>query len=141
MSSRAWSDQQIAVRDSVACGESLKVEAYAGTGKTETAIFAAESNPRNGVYFAFNSAPAAEAVPKFAERAPHVKVSTTHSYAMRAVGHRYRHRLQRGAWEARSALRERYLDRLNQFSGSIADADRLIYATLDVLKNFAQSGD
>lgn len=141
MSERTWSDQQIAIRDDVARGESRKVEAYAGTGKTETTIFAAESNPRRGVYFAFNNSTALDARPRFSARAPHVSVSTTHSYAMRVVGHLYRNRLQRGPWEMRSAMRNRYLERLNRVAASIADADRLLYAALDVLRNFAQSGD
>lgn len=69
----------------------LGIEALAGTGKTSTLrLFALESGSERGQYLAFNRAIVAEANASFPET---VNCSTAHSLAMRAVGHRYRHRL------------------------------------------------
>lgn len=69
----------------------LGIEALAGTGKTSTLrLFALESGSERGQYLAFNRAIVAEANASFPEK---VNCSTAHGLAMRAVGHRYRHRL------------------------------------------------
>lgn len=74
-----------------ATGESLAIEAGAGTGKTSTLKLLAESTTRRGQYVAFNKAIVAEAGHKMPET---VECNTAHSLAFRAVGHQYRGRLR-----------------------------------------------
>ena len=72
-------------------GQGLAIEAGAGTGKTSTLqLIADASRGRQGRYVAFNKSIATEAGQKFPD---HVACSTAHSLAFRAVGAKYRHRL------------------------------------------------
>lgn len=72
-------------------GESLKIEAAAGSGKTSTLIGIAEQRGGRGLYLAFNRAIAEEAKRLFPAE---VDCRTAHSLAYQAVGHRYAARLQ-----------------------------------------------
>ena len=74
-------EQQRAV-DLFLSGGNLRVDAYAGTGKTTTLRLLAASKPRPAFYLAFNRAIAAEAKKSFPN---HVKCATTHSIAFRYV--------------------------------------------------------
>lgn len=67
--------------------ESLKVIAYAGTGKTTTLRAVADSRSGRGVYLAFNRSIAQEATGKL--RASGARASTMHALALRAVRDRY----------------------------------------------------
>lgn len=91
MTTFAPTQEQLAALEAYATGEDLIIEAGAGTGKTATLKLLAESDStRRGQYIAFNRAIVTEAQ----ERMPgHVKASTAHSLAFRALGHRYSHRL------------------------------------------------
>jgi superfamily I DNA/RNA helicase len=134
-----WSDEQIAFKDAVCRGEACKLVAYAGTGKTSTVMFAAREDRRPGVCFVFNRAIAAEGQRRFMVDAPNVAVSTGHSYAMKAVGRFYSHRLQKSPWQLRAALREKYLRDLLKTSQSPGDADRMVFAIMDVIRAFEHS--
>ena len=70
-------EQQRAV-DLFLAGDNLRIDAYAGTGKTTTLRLLASSKPGRGLYLAFNRAIAAEAQQRFP---PYVKCATTHSVA------------------------------------------------------------
>lgn len=84
-------DEQLAALEAFATGESLIIEAGAGTGKTATLKLLAESEPtRRGQYLAFNRAIVLEAQEKMPG---HVNASTAHSLAFRQVGKSYAHRL------------------------------------------------
>jgi superfamily I DNA/RNA helicase len=72
-------------------GDSLAIEAGAGTGKTSTLRLLAESTSRRGQYIAFNKAIVTEAGAKMPGT---VTCSTAHSLAYRAVGKRYSDRLR-----------------------------------------------
>lgn len=63
-------------------GGNLRVDAYAGTGKTTTLRLLAGSKPGRALYLAFNRSIAAEAQQRFPA---HVKCATTHSVAFRGV--------------------------------------------------------
>ena len=80
-------DEQVAAVDKFRTGESLKVSAFAGAGKTSTLVAMAESATRPGVYLAFNRAIASEARERFPR---HVDCRTTHSLAFNAVKGEYR---------------------------------------------------
>ncbi len=89
MSLRPTEEQAEAIR-LFGTGQSMAVEALAGTGKTSTLVMLAESTRRRGQYLAFNRALVDEAKTKFP---PNVRVNTVHSLAFGAVGKRYAERL------------------------------------------------
>lgn len=63
-------------------GDSLKINAFAGTGKTSTLEYLAEHSTKPGIYLAFNKSIADEASGRFP---PHVQCRTTHSLAYRST--------------------------------------------------------
>ena len=67
--------------------ESLKVIAYAGTGKTTTLRAVAGSREGRGVYLAFNRSIAQDATDKLSDTG--AQASTMHALALRAVRDRY----------------------------------------------------
>lgn len=71
-------------------GESLAIEAGAGTGKTSTLRLVADSTDRSGQYLAFNKAIVQDAAAAFPDS---VACNTAHSLAYRACGFRYKRRL------------------------------------------------
>lgn len=76
-------EEQKAIVDSFATGASLRVIAYAGTGKTYTLKQMSQTVPRlSGTYLAFNKSIAVEASKKFG---PRVDCRTAHSMAWRTV--------------------------------------------------------
>lgn len=80
-------------------GQTMVIEAGAGTGKTSTLRLIAEAAPNKRVqYVAFNKAIVTDAS---ASMPAHVTCSTAHSLAYRAVGAQYGHRL-RGSRRVRS---------------------------------------
>jgi hypothetical protein len=86
-------DEQIAAIDMFEKGESMVIEAGAGTGKTSTLELIARSTDRRGQYMAFNAA----IVRDVAGRMPRtVNAQTAHALAMAHTGKRYRHRLDSG---------------------------------------------
>ncbi len=79
---KATHEQAIAI-DNARLGQSFKVIAYAGTGKTTTLQMISDAMPeRRGMYLAFNKAIATEAQQKFHR---HVNCRTFHSLAFRSV--------------------------------------------------------
>lgn len=90
MTTFAPTDEQTAALDLFHTGESMVIEAGAGTGKTSTLMLLAENMRTRGQYLAFNKAIVVEASSKFPA---HVACSTAHSLAFRAVGRSFAHRL------------------------------------------------
>lgn len=78
--------EQVSCIDMFATGKKLRINAYAGTGKTSTLIQIANSTSRTGTYLAFNKSIADEARRRFPR---HVACSTVHGMAFRAVRNRY----------------------------------------------------
>jgi hypothetical protein len=74
-----------------ATGDSMVIEAGAGTGKTATLLMLADEADARGQYIAFNKAIVTEAQAKFPSN---VKASTAHSLAFQAVGKSYSQRLR-----------------------------------------------
>lgn len=75
-------DEQANAVDLFKSSRSLKIAAFAGTGKTTTLTELAKSTRNAGLYLAFNKVVAAEARSKFPET---VDCRTTHSIAFRAA--------------------------------------------------------
>ena len=87
-------EQQAAI-ELFATGESLAIEAGAGTGKTSTLVMLAKSGgSRQGQYVAFNRALVEESRGKFPLT---VACNTAHSLAFRAIGRMYADRLNSSA--------------------------------------------
>lgn len=83
--------EQEQIIDAYRSGQTVVVEALAGTGKTTTLrMIAATDTRRPGVYVAYNKAIVNEAQGRFPAS---VLVSTAHSLAYQAVGKRYANRL------------------------------------------------
>lgn len=79
-------DEQQQALDAFARGDSLKINAYAGAGKTSTLKLLASSTRRCGQYIAFNKAIVADTQGAFP---PTVDCSTLHSLAYRATAPGY----------------------------------------------------
>lgn len=75
-------DEQMRALDMAMTGESFKIVAYAGAGKTSTLRLISEHKRGRGLYLAFNKAIATEAANKFP---PNVRCQTFHSLAYRHV--------------------------------------------------------
>jgi hypothetical protein len=86
-------------------GSSLKIQAFAGTGKTTTLAAIAESLARRKfLYLVFNRAAADEAERKMPSN---VMVRTAHALAFRRVGYVYRSRLASSPWAWFPYLKEK----------------------------------
>jgi len=84
-------DEQQASVELAISGDSLKIEAGAGSGKTSNLTAISEHmGKRKGLYLAFNQDIVKEATRRFHER---TSCRTTHSVAYAAVGHLFQHRL------------------------------------------------
>lgn len=97
--------EQTAALDLFTDGDSMVIEAGAGTGKTSTLQLLADSTARHGRYLAFNKA----IVTDVSGRLPDTCIaSTAHSLAFRAVGKPFAHRL--GGARMKSWLLAQMLD-------------------------------
>jgi hypothetical protein len=85
-SRKPTAEQQQAI-DQFQLGGSVKINAYAGTGKTSTLEFLAQSTSRRGQYIAFNRDIVRDAKEKFPNT---VNCSTSHGLAFRAMPSAYR---------------------------------------------------
>jgi superfamily I DNA/RNA helicase len=89
----------------------LKIQAFAGTGKTTTLTAIAEACPRSRfLYVVFNRAAADSARAKMPSN---VEVRTAHSIAYRKLGWRYEARLTQRAWAWLPFMREKMPKALN----------------------------
>ncbi len=139
MSSLIPTEEQQAVVDAAAGGASLKVAAFAGTGKTSTLRLVADALRRQRIlYVVFNRAMASDAralLPK------HVEVRTAHSLAFASTGLPYRTRLRPSLFAARQAL----LDAHPELTAPLRQARLTEYgaaaAVLETVARFTQSAD
>jgi superfamily I DNA/RNA helicase len=88
------SDEQAAIIERAAAGDSFKIVAFAGTGKTTTIeMLAAALAPKSVLYLVFNKAAQREAEARFAAQ-PHVKTMTANALAYATLARSDRSRLQ-----------------------------------------------
>ncbi len=121
-------------------GDSLKINAYAGTGKTATLMMLSQSTSRQGVYLAFNRNLADEARTKFP---PSVSCRTTHQLAFRSTPDSLRLNRDKmfGTMNANYVSKRFNLEKLtidDTFSLSPRQRGALI---LETLKKFQYSAD
>ena len=120
-----------AARD-LGVSSSLKIQAFAGTGKTTTLAAVAESLPqRKFLYLVFNRAAADEAELKMPSN---VTVRTAHALAFRSVGYAYKSRLASSPWAWFPYLKEkmpRALDSVMRTGRDATSAGAVIIRTLE----------
>ena len=121
--------------------EGLRIDAYAGTGKTTTLRLLAQSTTKRGLYLAFNRSIANEARRLFPTR---VHCATSHSLAFRAVSRT----LAFPDWKLTGTLTSHTIAEAFRFPESISFAcglvlERRSYAAvlLDALRRFLQSNE
>ena len=112
-------EEQRMVVSAVRSGESVKIAAFAGTGKTTTlrAVAYLALQGKRVLYLAFNRSTAEEARGKFTDN---VEVRTAHSLAFRAVGRAYQGRIARSLLACRrdaSSLCQKELSDVCQVGG------------------------
>lgn len=83
-------DEQVKAVELFKEGKRLAIEAGAGTGKTATLIYIAQSTKKSGQYIAFNRAIVDEATKKMPNN---IVCNTAHSLAYRALGYKFKDRL------------------------------------------------
>jgi hypothetical protein len=108
-----------AIDDAFMAGRSLRVNAFAGTGKTTLLdSLAREIGPNSRIaYIAYTAAMAHEAKRRFPGW---VDVKTAHGFAFRVEGARFKHRLTKSAQQFRASLAERFhveIRRLASYAG------------------------
>jgi F-box protein 18 (helicase) len=108
---QATTEQKKIITADLLPGETLKIMAFAGTGKTTTLVEYTKKRPgMRFLYIAFNKSVQLEAAQKFP---PNVTARTTHALAFRDKGFKYKDRLVKGfrASQVMAALGlERYED-------------------------------
>lgn len=118
---------------------SLKISAFAGTGKTSTLTAIANSTSKRGLYLAFNKSIAEEARSKFPNW---VDCRTTHSLALRAVPDAFRGNNSK----LMGSLQGNHIARLLSIEqiavGGITLMPRSLgFLTAKTIQRFCQSGD
>lgn len=115
-------------------GLSVKIEAFAGAGKTSTLAAIAEAlKPKKGIYIAFNKSISVEAQSKMPAN---VMACTVHSLAFRDIGWIYKNRLRLGAISGKEIANTLNLSERNGQS-----ATQIGSIIVETLKIFCQSHD
>lgn len=134
-------EQQFAVEQFLS-GETLAINAYAGTGKTSTLLLLAEAAGRKrGQYVAFNKSIVTEAQGKFPRN---VAANTAHSLAFRAVGRNMSHRLNARRMKGTEIAR---ILRLDPFHCTVEGAPKSLSAgylagvVMRTITSFCQSAE
>lgn len=98
--------EQVAIVDKSRERHSFAVKAFAGSGKTSTAVEIAKASPNTRMlYLAFNKKVADEAKTRFPSN---TTVKTAHSLAFAAVGKRFADRLTTSTYQLKLGLAERF---------------------------------
>jgi superfamily I DNA/RNA helicase len=118
---------------------SLKIQAFAGTGKTTTLAAIARSLPeRRFLYLVFNRAAAEEAELKMPSN---VSARTAHALAFRSVGHLYKSRLVSSPWAWFPYLKEKMPRALEAVMRTGRDATSAGAVIIRTLEQFLRTTD
>jgi hypothetical protein len=141
MTFSATPEQQNAI-DIFKTGESMVIEAGAGTGKTATLLMLADEAKNRGQYIAFNKAIVTEAKSKFPSN---VKASTAHSLAFQAVGKHFSKRLngpRMKSWRIAAVLGLKGIDVIDAFDVEAHLSDGYLAGVVNrAIRNFCRTGD
>lgn len=130
-------DEQVAIMDAARSGKTIAVTAGAGTGKTSTMRLAADQIQGRGLYVAFNKAIQTEADATFPK---HVECRTAHSLAFRAVGYRFKGRLNGPRQSARHVAELLRVTRsLDLGGGMMLSPQSIARLTVDAVARFCRS--
>jgi hypothetical protein len=136
---RPTEEQQQAI-DQFRKGGSLKINAYAGTGKTSTLELLAHSTPKHGQYIAFNTDIVRDAKERFPSS---VNCSTTHSLAFKATPSGYKNNSDKMT----KRLSANHLAEMLNLKRWQIDRQHILqprsqgYLIIDTLRRFMQSAD
>ncbi len=135
------SPEQVRARELFLKEESLRIDAYAGSGKTTTLQMLADSTSRRGLYLAFNRSIAEAARQRFPA---HVSCATSHSIAFRVIRRSFGY----PEWKLTGSLTPnrvvdafRMPDTLTFRSGFRLPKWSYCSVLLDAVKRFLQSDD
>lgn len=132
-------DEQANAVDLFKSSHSLKISAFAGTGKTSTLTAVAKSTQKSGLYLAFNKSIAADASTRFPKS---VDCRTMHSLAFRAVPSAYRGNTAKLTQSLHGNHVAQLLDIEELAVGNITLKPRsLAFLTAKTVQRFCQSGD
>jgi superfamily I DNA/RNA helicase len=132
-------DEQANAVDLFKSARSLKISAFAGTGKTSTLTAVAKSTSAHGLYLAFNKSIAAEAAEKFPRT---VDCRTTHSIAYRSVPSAYRGNTAKLTQALPGNRVSQILNLDDLVVGNVhLRARALGFLTAKTIQRFCQSGD
>lgn len=132
-------DEQAQAVDLFKRSSSLKISAFAGTGKTSTLTALAETTSKSGIYLAFNKSIATEAKAKFPRS---VDCKTTHSLAFRAVPDAYRGNISKLTQSLHGNFVAQLLSIEEIAVGGITLKPRSLgFLTAKTVQRFCQSGD
>ncbi|MCA0432812.1 MAG: UvrD-helicase domain-containing protein [Proteobacteria bacterium] len=134
------SEQEEAV-EAFLSGETLKINAYAGTGKTSTLELLAHATGNRGQYIAFNRSIVSEAREKFPDT---VSCKTTHSLALSGTPREYRTNRDKlfGSVNANQLAEMLGIKKNWRVDGGFVLQPRSQgYLVLQTIKRFAQSAD
>ncbi len=126
--------------DAFLAGNSLKINAYAGTGKTSTLQMLANATGARGQYIAFNKDIVTDAKDKFPNT---VNCSTSHSLAMRATSSGYKQDMNKltGKVNANQLAEMLGLKREKFDQHHVIQPRSQAFLMLETVKKFAQSAD
>lgn len=133
-------DEQKVALDAFLAGSSLKINAFAGTGKTSTLQLLSNATGSRGQYIAFNRNIVGDAKEKFADT---VDCSTSHSLAFRAAPSGYKADIGKMTNKCTAKLlveafelkRRRFGDKYT------VNADSQGYLYIETIRRYAQSAD
>ncbi len=132
-------DEQINAVNLFKDSQSLKISAFAGTGKTSTLTALANSSRKSGLYLAFNKSVAAEASGKFPQT---VACRTTHALALKNIPGIYRQNSRKLFEPVNGNLVAKLLEIEEIAIDDVLLKPRaLAYLTARAVQRFCQSGD
>ena len=131
--------EQQAILDAYVAGKHLVVNAGAGTGKTATLKLLGAATPdRTALYIAYNRAIAKDAERSFPRN---VTCRTAHSLAFRAVGRRFKHRLDGPRQPARVVAQLLGVDPLRVDASLLLAPTQVARIVTDTVARFCRSAD
>lgn len=133
-------DEQDAALQAFLKGHSLKINAFAGSGKTSTLQLLANATALRGQYLAFNKSIVADAGEKFPDT---VDCSTSHSLAFRAAPSGYKRDISKLTNRCTAKQLVEVLDiKRRKFGDKYAiTPDSQGYLYLETIRRYAQSAD
>lgn len=133
-------DEQKVALDAFLAGSSLKINAFAGTGKTSTLQLLSNATGAKGQYIAFNRNIVGDAKEKFADT---VDCSTSHSLAFRAAPAGYKADIGKMTNRCTAKLLVEAFDLKRRRFGDkyTVNADSQGYLYIETIRRYAQSAD